>query len=200
MTANNVRLLLLLLACWQLVGCSQWRYDLGTPLYSIELPRPEDNISLADALALFGPPLRMSAADSGFVLAWEHWHIRENSLGVSLGVMGADFFSADWGEMRAKGEFVLLTFDRQHRLTSASRSDWDNYGGGGKAIQPLASFVSVVDAGDLTVFLPQHRWGAAFLQPLPEATNIPSSPNSGQSGLEQRGTPTTIGQRALELH
>lgn len=194
------RLLFLLLACWQLTGCSQWRYDLGAPLYSIELPSPDDSISLADALDLFGPPIRMSASDSGYVLAWEHWHIREDSLGVSLGAMGADFLSADWGQMRAKGEFVLLTFDRQRQLTSATRSDWDNYGGGGKAIQPFASIVPVVDVRDLTVFLPQHRWGAAFLRPLPEAINDSSSPNSGQNGLEQRGTPTTIGQRALELH
>ena len=194
------RVFFLFFVCWQLAGCSQWRYDLGTPLYCIELPSPQDNISLADALDLFGPPIRMSAADSGYILAWEHWHIRENTLGISLGVMGADFLSADWGEMRAKGEFVLLTFDRQHQLTSATRSDWDNYGGGGKAIQPFASLVSVVNVRDLTVFLPQHRWGAAFLRPLPEAMNDSSNPNSGQNGLEQRGTPTTIGQRALELH
>lgn len=154
---------------------------------------------LREALALLGPPLRMTATDTGFVLAWEHWHIRENELGVSLGALGADFMSADWGEMRAKGEFLLLTFDRDHLLTSATRSSWDNYGGGGSAIQPFFGFVSVVDSDDLLEPMPQHQWGISYLQRLPGTLNRHSSPDSGQSGLQQRGTPTAIGQQSLQM-
>jgi hypothetical protein len=186
-----------LLACWLLTACSQWRYDLGTPLAAINLP--QQHMPLEQVLDLLGPPQRMSATDSGFVLAWEHWHIREDSVGVSLGALGADFLSADWGEMRVKGEFLLLTFDRQHLITSATRSHWDNYGGGGKAIQPFLGFVSVVDAGDLIGPLPQHKWGSSLLQQLPDTLNMVSNPGSGQSGLQQRGTPTAIGQQSLEM-
>lgn len=183
-----------------LSGCvTQWHYDLGMPLYQAELPGPEQNIGLAEALELLGPPQRMSASSTGYVLAWEHWHIRETSVGLSLGAMGADFLSADWGAMNAKGEFLLLTFNKQHLLTGSTRSQWDNHAGGGKAIQPFLSMVSVVDTGDLVNRLPQHRWGAAFLRPLPKGLNSSSDPNSGQNGLEQRGTPNAIGQRSLEM-
>ncbi len=197
MKARLAQLVCALLACTLLIACSQWRYDLGTPLAAIDLP--QQNMTLEQVLDLLGPPLRMSATDSGFVLAWEHWHIREDSVGVSLGVLGADFLTADWGEMRVKGEFLLLTFDKQHLLNSATRSHWDNYGGGGKAIQPFLGFISVVDADDLLGPLPQHKWGSSLLQQLPDTLNIGSSPGSGQNGLQQRGTPTAIGQQSLEM-
>ncbi len=186
-----------LLACTLLQACSQWRYDLGPPLPAVELP-PEDT-SLRDVLALLGPPLRMTATDSGFVLAWEHWHIRENELGIRLGALGADFLSADWGDVRVEGEFLLLTFNREYRLTAATRSHWNNDGGGGQAIQPLFGFVSVVDTDDLLEPLPQHHWGGAHLQYLPGTLNRDSSLDTGQSGLQQRGTPTAIGQQSLQM-
>jgi len=197
MKAKSPLIAAALLICALSTACSQWRYDLGTPLTASDLPQP--NMPLAQALDLLGPPQRMSATDSGFVLAWEHWHIREDAIGLSLGALGADFLSADWGEMRVKGEFLLLTFNRQHLVTSAARSHWDNYGGGGKAIQPFLGFVSVVDAGDLIGPLPQHKWGSSLLQQLPDTLNMVSNPGSGQSGLQQRGTPTAIGQQSLEM-
>ena len=52
---------------------------------------------------------------------------------------------------------------------------------------------------DLVRRLPQHDWGANYLRELPEALNTPSSPTSGQAGMQQRGTPPNVGQRSLEL-
>lgn len=133
-------------------------------------------------------------------MAWEHWDIRENSIGITLGALGADFFSADWGEMRIKGEFLLATFDHQHLLTSATHTDWDNDGGGGQAIQPFFSFVSVVDVEDLIDAMPQHDWGSLLLQAdLPSALNSGSSSDTGQQGLQQRATPKAVGQQSLEM-
>jgi hypothetical protein len=180
-----------------LCGCSQWRYDLGTPLPVGDVV--QHNMPLQQVLQLLGPPLRMTSTDTGFVLAWEHWHIRENAVGISLGALGAEFMSADWGEMRAKGEFLLLSFNKDHLLTSATRSYWDNYGGGGRAIQPFVGFVSVVDSDDLLGPLPQHAWGRSQLRRLPYTLNLNSSPDSGQSGLQQRGTPSAIGQQSLQM-
>jgi hypothetical protein len=57
----------------------------------------------------------------------------------------------------------------------------------------------MVDIDDLVRSLPQHTWGATSLQELPRALNTQSSPLSGQSGMEQRGTPPSIGQKSLEL-
>jgi hypothetical protein len=197
MKAKTARILCTAFACWLLSACSQWRYDLGVPLDNLEIP--PQNTALAEVLQRLGPPLRISATDTGFVLAWEHWHVREDSAGFSLGALGADFLSADWGDMRINGEFLLLTFDRQHLLTSATHSTWDNHGGGGKAIQPLFGFVSVVDVDDITDIMPQHRWGKSLLQPLPGTLNNASNLDSGQSGLQQRGTPTAAGQQSLGM-
>ncbi len=197
MRASGVKALGILLGCWLLSACSQWHYDLGVPLEHGTVPA--EGSRLTEALEALGPPLRMSATDNGFVLAWEHWHIRENSVGFRLGALGADFMSADWGEMRIKGEFLLLTFDEHHLLTSVTRSKWDNYGGGGKAIQPFFGFVSVVDVDDLTEMMPQHRWGSSLFQRLPGTLNANSNLDTGQSGLQQRGSPKAAGQQALEM-
>ena len=188
-----------LLLCALLSGCSVWRWELGTPIDG-DLPRSADNVTLGEALAQYGPPQRISASPSGYILAWEHWRIRENSLGFSLGVLGARFISIDWGNLRTQGDFVLLTFDRDYRLTAAEQSTWDSEIGGGGAVQPLAGFVSVVDADDLLDSMSQHRWGAALMQRLPEAINEHSDPHSGDAGIEQRATPTPIGQQSLEMH
>jgi hypothetical protein len=192
MKARAATVLWVVLACWLLSACTQWRYDLGEPLDTLQIP--PQNSTLGEVLASLGPPLRASATDNGFVLAWEHLHVREDSAGFSLGAVGADFLSADWGEMRIKGEFLLLTFDRQHLLTSATRSTWDNDGGGGQAIQPFFGFVSVVDSDDVTTAMPQHRWGKSLLTTVPGALNHPASLDNGQGGLEQRGTPNAAGE------
>ena len=198
MRARTTPILFSALVLWLLTACSQWRYDLGTSLTDVVLP--EQNTPLDQVLEQLGPPLRMSATDTGFVLAWEHWHIREDSVGIRLGALGADFLSADWGEMHVKGDFLLITFDKQHQLTSATTSHWDNYGGGGKAIQPLAGFISVIDTDDLTGPMPQHDWGSDLLQSRLTATlNSGSDPDTGQNGLQRRGTPAAAGQQSLQV-
>ena len=183
-----------------LSGCyTQWRYDLGDHLTHRNLDELESGMPLQDVLAVFGPPQRMSASVSGYILAWEHWQVDEDSLGFRLGPLGAELLALDWGKSRIRGEFLLVTFDHDHLVSGSTVSEWDSSAGGGQGIQPLASFLSTVDVGDLIKPLPQHDWGASSLRQLPEALNTPSSPISGQAGMEQRGTPPGVGQRSLEL-
>lgn len=192
------RCTLLLLAAALLGGCTQWRYRMGDPVAPLDAAPPVGT-PLSEVLDTLGPPLRISATPGGYVLSWERWHVRENSLGISLGLLGAEFVNLDWGVLHADGEFLLLGFDRAHRLSSVSASQWDNRHGGGRAVQPLFSFIDVVEAGALIEPLPTHRWGASLEQGLPQALNRDSSPDAGTSGLEQRGTPPGVGQRTLEL-
>lgn len=193
--------LALLLGCSLLGGCvTQWNYDLGEHIDAVKVPLPPSGATLAYTLELLGPPHHISASDTGYMLAWEHWDVRETKVGFSLGAAGADFMSADWGRMRAKGEFILLTFDRDHLLTAAARSDWDSNRGGGQAVQPFFGFISVVDSDDLVRRMHQHRWGLGAMQPPTKALNRDSSPYTGQAGIEQRGTPRGVGQQSLELH
>ena len=191
--ALAVLLVLLLPGCY-----TQWRYDLGDHLARANLDRLENGMPMADVLAVFGPPQRLSASVSGYIMAWEHWQVDEDSLGFRLGPLGAELLALDWGNSRIRGEFLLVTFDRDYLVSGSTVSEWDSNAGGGQGIQPIASFLSTVDVGDLVTRLPQHTWGANYLRELPEALNAPSSPISGQAGMEQRGTPTGAGQKSLE--
>lgn len=191
------RLGILVAACFLASGCTRWNYDLGQPLSPSEAVVGE--ASLQAVLKQLGPPHRISALPGGYVMAWEHWQIGEAALGVSLGPMGVDVLAIDWGSARVAGEFLLLTFNRDHLLTGSSFSRWDEDAGGGTALQPSLGIVDVVDVSDLLGAMPQHRWGASSLQRLPRVLNTASSPDTGDSGLEQRGSPRGAGQKTLEL-
>jgi hypothetical protein len=182
-----------------LAGCSRWTYEIGRELSVEEVPVVADKLELGDVLGRLGPPQRMSAMPGGYMLAYEHWQIVENSVGLSLSAAGADFLSLDWGSARTRGEFLLLSFNREHQLVGSTFEVWDRDAGGGQGIQPLLSVVDVVDVDDLTNPMPQHRWGGFSLEELPVTLNADNHLDSGQSGLEQRGTPTSIGQRSLEM-
>jgi len=132
-------------------------------------------------------------------MAWEYWEIKEDAVGFSLGMMGADALSVDWGEMRMSGEFLLVAFDLDRKVTSHALSNWDSRGGTGRSIQPFNGFLSVVDSDDLLEDLAHHDWGGFNLLAMPATLNRASSPTSGQSGFEKRGTPKALGQRALEF-
>ncbi len=190
--------LIALLTVAVLSGCTQWRYDMGDPLSPSQTPEPGQAPTLSEVLEQLGPPMRISATADGYVLAWEHWRVKEDTIGLSLGPLGADFLSIDLGNARMEGEFILATFNSEHELTGAAFSDWDSEAGRGQALQPFFG-VSVVDVDDLVSRMPQHSWGAASLDRLPEALNAHNRPDTGQAGIQQRGTPTGIGQQTLEM-
>jgi hypothetical protein len=173
-------------------------YQLGSPLSDQQLERVSGKVELAQVLDELGPPQRVAGIVDGYVMAWEHWRISEKSLGVSLGPLGVDLFSIDWGGARMAGEFLMLRFDRSHQATDYSFTRWDESAGGGTAVQPSRGCIDVVDVSDLLTPMPQHQWGAMWLRALPAPLNSASSPDSGVSALEQRGTPVGAGQRTLE--
>lgn len=185
-----------LLIVLSLSGCSQWYYEFGDALPE-GIEDTAQGQTMASMLARLGPPLRFAAADDQLLMAWEAWRVQESAVGVSLGFAGADFLNADWGSAKIEGDFLVMTFDAQRRVTAAERIRRDNRLGGGAAIQPLFSFVSVVDVDDLLLPLPQHRWGDAQLLDLPQVLNNPVTPGLG-AAIEQRGTPTGSGARSLE--
>ncbi len=183
-----------------LTGCVQWReYELGVPIAESEVPDPAQGWTVADVMARFGPPLRMSRDGSGYVMAWEFWDIDEYKVGFGLGFTGADALNVDWGRANASGDFMLLNFDRDHRLVSASFEEWKRNAGGGQGVQAFISAVDVVEVDDLLEELAQHRWGGQSLRRLPVTLNQQNRLDSGDSGLEQRGGTRVIGQHALEL-
>jgi hypothetical protein len=193
----RARATILCIACTVLSACSINKYHIGA-----EIPAWDDTAApnnLSETLKRLGPPLRISSLPNGYVLAWEHWEIDERSLGLSLKAVGADLLSIDWGKAKTDGEFLVITFDSNHRVVDSQYSDWQTDVSGGQGIQALVSIVSVVDVDDLTVALPYHDWGGSMLAPLPVSLNRNQDLSSGSSGIEQRGTPTAVGQHSLEM-
>ena len=190
------------LRCWVILlslllgACSQSRYRIGEP---VQDARFEPGTDLAVLLQELGPPHRMTSAAMGYLLAWESWRIGEDKVGVSLRPLGADLLSIDWGDARASGQFLLVSVDKQHRVIDSEFVSFDMDAGGGQGIQALISAVDVVDVDDLTNPMPQHHWGRFNLEELSVTLNRQSHIDSGYSGLEQRGTPVSVGQRSSEL-
>jgi hypothetical protein len=180
-----------------LAGCTQWYYEFGEALPA-DYEQRAGGQSLAAVMAELGPPLRYAATEQGLVMAWETWRIRETSIGVSLGVVGVDALEVDWGDARIRGDYLVMLFDEGHQVTAAARARRDGDIGGGAALQPFAGWVSVVEVEDLLQPLPQHGWGASQLLPIPAALNNGSRPGMGNTGIEQRGTPSGAGQRIQE--
>jgi len=188
-----------LFSCLLLQGCISVRhYELGVPLTEADSPDPANGVTATQAMARLGPPLRMSAMPDGYAMAWEYWYIVERSVGFSLRLASVDFLSVDWGRANAEGDFLLMSFDREHRLLTSHLLEWDGDAGGGQGIQPFLSTVDVVDVNDLLQSLPAHDWGIDAFAPLPNSLNRDNRMDTGQNGLERRGTGPGVGQHALE--
>jgi hypothetical protein len=182
-----------------LSGCISMRYyELGVPLTENDSPNPDDGVSLNTVMDNLGPPVRLSATANGYVMAWEYWYITERKVGFSLGAAGADFLSIDWGNANARGDFLLMSFDREHRLLSSHFEEWDRDAGGGQGVQPFLSAVDVVDVDDLRRALRQHDWGFNSLGGLPVTLNRDNRMDTGQNGIQQRGTTDAVGQESLQ--
>ncbi len=183
------------------LGCSINTYTIGVDqLHSEDVPAIDQPYALPDALAQLGPPHRLSATPNGYVLAWEQWYIKEDKLGLSLRPLGLDLLSFDWGDARSRGDFLLMYFDHRHRLIDSGYLRWSSDAGGGQGIQPLFGFIEVVDVDDLTQSMPQHNWGSFMLNKLPIALNAASHMDTGQNGIQQRGTTSSVGQHTLEMN
>ena len=178
-----------------LSGCVQWRhYELGLPIDRAELPQPEEGWTLSQVMKKFGPPLVMTAESSGYTMAWDYWEIDEYRVGIGSFITGIDLVNIDWGKASAQGNFMLLSFDRNHRLLSAAFEEWNRDAGGGRGVQPVFSAL-----GDLLDERSQHRWGAQSLNRLLVTLNQQNRLDSGRAGIEQRGGTRRIGQHSLEL-
>ncbi|MFK7976433.1 MAG: hypothetical protein AB8C02_09875 [Halioglobus sp.] len=183
-----------------LVGCTQWQWNLGEPVAPFSAGSSAQGMPLGAVLEVLGPPQHISATSNGYLMAWEYWQITENSAGISLGILGAEFLNFDWGKMRTQGEYLLVSFDDAHEVATANRATWNGEAGSGMAVQPLASVLSVVDSDDLRSAMPQHGWGLSLLQRLPSGLNRQSNMEESHNGLQRRGTTGALGQHSLDTN
>ena len=70
----------------------------------------------------------------------------------------------------------------------------------GGALQLVFVVSNVADEGDLNDPPAAHHWGFGLLEAdLPRLLNRQNGLNTGNGGTEQKGTPSNVGQHALEL-
>jgi hypothetical protein len=78
--------------------------------------------------------------------------------------------------------------------------EFDDELGKGGSVQPIFALVPLVDTRHLaSPHRPLNRWGMHLLQDLPVTLNAHQNLDTGQAGLELRGTPSKVGQRTLEM-
>jgi phosphate:Na+ symporter len=141
----------------------------------------------------------------------EHWLglplLLSAARSVSDALSGQAIFVALAFQFGAAGLLVLIrdpVFDRiekQFPPTATEVLSETQYLHKNAADSPETGLLLVErEQGHLLERLPQHRWGAASLRSLPVTLNANSAVDTGQSGLERRGTPKAAGQHSLEIN
>ena len=92
-----------------------------------------------------------------------------------------------------------MTFDGKGVLRSREFHAFEEDLGSGFGLSFLYSIVTLVDYSRLEKQPEILNWGAGLLEPLPEALNTMHSFDNGLRGVEQKGTPSSVGQRTLEM-
>ena len=148
----------------------------------------QPNTSYADVLVALGPPAKVTALPSGFAFLYESTQVLQRGLALSVYFIRASVTKGD----RVLDAYVVV-FD-EHGLVVGHEQIT-------KSVPLSLSFAVTIPTGgpprELTASAPQHHWGMSMLNPLPQTLNAPNDIDAGMHGLEQRGTPMAVGQRAL---
>jgi len=183
-----------------LVGCTALPFSAGYTIESTEfgegIPTLAEGlvpgqVSDADVLDALGPPTTVTALPDGYAFLYEAGHLSTKSVGASVYSLKAGYAWSD-------GQFAIgaFVFDATGRLTGRAVERSDEETGRGFSVGTQKS-----QAAEQAIYLlpyAQHRWGSQMLRQLPRTLNQPNNPDSGESGLERRGTTAKVGQRSLE--
>lgn len=180
-------------------GCSVIRKEIGEPLPvgSEALSRTRDYHEVLDVL---GPPHSLNQSEHGMTFLYEQVDLTEKQVGISLGVGDVSLFKLVVAREIADRQVLVITFDADGLTRSVGYREWSEVAATGAALQLIVVVAGVAGAGELTEPPPAHQWGFGLLEAdLPRLLNRGNSPETGNAGVEQKGTPTNAGQRTLEL-
>jgi len=196
---GGVRVLIALAALTQLLACSQIREDVGQPIV-VDVQSLEAIHSYGEALAAFGPPHGVVRSGASLVFFYEEIDLVETQFGISLSTGDVSLLKAVAARGTAAHRLLVFIFDDEGRVQSARYAESQQDSGQGAALQLLFAVAGIVEDDDFSLSPPSHHWGLQLLQPdLPVALNRAQALDAGTGGLEQRGTPTAVGQKTLEL-
>lgn len=181
-------------------GCTMITTELGRPIPVERVELKEGATSASQVVEALGPPLQVSALPDGMVMVYEYVNATERQLGVNLEFLGLDWFKLSLGRAGAKHDVLLLIFDGNGVLQAEDSQKRTEDLGTGFGFQLFFVAAPTVDTSYLDAAPDQLNWGRAALKPLPVTLNNGQSITSGLHGIEMRGTPDSVGQRALEMH
>lgn len=188
----------LLLAGVVIAGCTTIGRRYGEPIADDSARLREGTTTLSEAIALLGPPARISPVPGGLAMLYEYIDARENQLGVNLELIGLNWFKIAAGRGAAEREELLMVFDEDALLRSREYRAWHENTGRGFGFQLFFVAMPTVDSKHLWESPEQFTWGRRSLEPLAVTLNEGQSVTSGTRGIEARGTPDSAGQRTLE--
>ena len=148
----------------------------------------QHNTTYTDVLVALGPPAKVTALPSGFAFLYESTQVLQRGIALSVYFIRASVTKGD----RVLDSYAVV-FDEHGLVLGHEKLT--------KSIPLSVTFAVTIPTGgpprELTASAPQHHWGMSLLNPLPHTLNAANDIDSGMHGLEQRGTPMAVGQRAL---
>lgn len=182
-------------------GCTLSRKKMNVGLHLPEKPYVVGETTRADVLEELGPPLKMSALSDGYVFMYEGLDTQELQLGFSLPIPYVNLFKFVSAQADYDHLVMVYQFDNNHTLVSAAGDDTHFDLGNSMAVQPVFTVQMLFDTSEVeNDIISFTEWPAYCLLPLPQTLNRHNSVNTGETGVEQRGTSPSVGQRTLELH
>lgn len=193
-----VALLLLCLGV-STAGCSVIRQDVGQPLV-VDTKAVAAAPDYHHVLKILGPPHKLSRSEDGMVFMYEEVDLTERQFGVNLATNDVSLFKVVVAREYADRQALVVDFDAEGLTRSFGYRGWSDIAAEGAALQFILVIAGVADEGDLNDAPAVHHWGFGLLEAdLPRQLNRQNGLETGESGVEQKGMPTSIGQHALEL-
>ena len=186
-----------------LQGCLQIHREFGQDVYSqaAELIQSEQEIDVARVLEVLGPPQKLSALPQGYAFLYQFSVVDEQQIGLSSDLPVLRWLKFSMAAANARIKTTVFRFDDHDQLIAASSAITHSDLGDEKSIMFALAMSALVDSDDLGYDRwGSNLWGASLLQSTAKTLFVQSDLDSGNIGFEQRGTPTRVGQRTLELH
>ena len=180
-------------------GCSFITKKIDTPIDASAADLAKQQIHYYKVLDELGPPAYISSLPNGFAFQYETLQIDELQFGISSNTDFFRWFKLAYGNAKVDRKIHVFVFSNEGYVQAYGKKHMKEGAGKGLSYQFIVKVAQIVDTSHLEQATAQHNWGFSLLHPLPVAMNRQQSLDTGEHGLEQRGTPTAIGQRTLEM-
>lgn len=157
-------------------------------------------MNVAQVLELLGPPQRMTALPHGYAFLYQYFLIAEQQIGLSSDLPVLRLLKFSIASADASIKTAVFRFNDNDQLLAAGTATQHLDLGNEKSVMFVLAMSAIVDSDDLGYDRSSpNLWGASLLQSPSITFDAQSTLDAGSAGFEQRGTPTRIGQRTLEL-